>query len=625
MIPLQREALTRFTADNSDLLNKLKDNTKATKEFGDKSKESLDRIASAAEKIEKTYNSLGEAYKRATATATAALGAVDKVMAAVNNTAHRMTIEAAAAGEGLQILSRESAGLITRTQQLEFAAKLNTSAFKLSASQYEDAANAVRQLVREGANQEEALKKVGEAITKFDGGPLQDFGIRTKQGTSDTEKFSAVMDALHDKALKVGTGTQTAGEKMAAYGVDTSNALDSIKNSIDSITASLAPFIAAIAKVLETLTSRDKLAAALDGAHGESSFHNLSRKSAEMLGLSQDQIDAAAELPIIGGLFEPASGAYTRHAAEGAGTGQLGESDRRVTIQMPGIDLRNKGGGGVPASGLDFSGVQLSGEQIAGALMVFGDMANAIVSSLPTFDDITKRQEEAAARAQGGADASAQWAQIEQYATANASSGSGFAFDKATADKAANDNKRQSFLERTFGKVGEFDAYATAFQSLTGAVSASLNAWITGSDSAGKAFLKFIANALKGVAIQMGVEAVKEGAYSIASFATGNVAGGILHGKAALGFAAAAVAAGVGASALGSSVGAFGGASGGGGAAAGGGGTAGGPPTGNNGPRNIVLATGSDDPDETPRMQQRRYARMIARGLGETGYGVKYG
>ena len=623
MIPVQREALTRFTADNSDLLNKLKDNTKATKEFGDKSKDALDRIASAAEKIEKTYNSIGEAYKRATATATAALGAVDKVMAAVNNTAHRMTIEAAAAGEGLQILSRESAGLITRTQQLEFAAKLNTSAFKLSAAQYEDAANAVRQLVREGANQEDALKKVGEAITKFDGGPLQDFGIRTKQGTSDTEKFTNVMDALHQKALMVGTGTQTAGEKMAAYGVDTTNALDSIRTSIDSITASLAPFIAAIAKVLETLTSKEKLGNFLQGDHGQYSWHNMMRGSLETLGLSEDQIDQLANHPVLGGLFEPASGAYTTSTAEGAGAGQLGESNRQVTVQMPGMDMRRKAGSG-PASGLDFSGVQLSGEQIAGGLMVFADMAKSIVDSLPTFDDIAKRQEEAAARAQGGADASAQWAQIEQYATANASSGSGFAFDKATADKAANDNKRQSFLEKTFGKVGEFDAYATAFQTLTGAVGASMTAWIDGSESAGKAFKHFIADALKGLAVQMAVEALKEGAYSIASFATGNVAGGIAHGKAALAFGVAAAAAAVGAKALGTSAGDANAASAGGGGGGGGSGGFGGGAPGSDGPKTIVIAMSSSDPDETARMAQRRAERYVARGLGAAGYGVSY-
>ena len=607
MIPLQREALTRFTADNSDLLGKLKDNTKATKEFGDKSKESLDRIASAAEKIEKTYNSLGEAYKRATSTATAALGAVDKVMAAVNNTAHRMTIEAAAAGEGLQILSRESAGLITRTQQLEFAAKLNASAFKLSASQYEDAADAVRQLVREGANQEEALKKVGEAITKFDGGPLQDFGIRTKQGTTDTEKFSAVMDALHDKALKVGTGTQTAGEKMAAYGVDTSNALDSIKNSIDSITASLAPFIAAIAKVLETLTSKQKLSDWLEGDHGQTSFHNLFRGSLEQLGLTQDQIDA---LP---SWASAAQGAYTRHAAPGEGTGQIKESNRQVTIQMPGIDFRNKGGGGGQASGLDFSGVQLSGEQIAGGLMVFADMAKSIVDSLPTFDDITKRQEEAAARAQGATDARAGWADIQGYATAAASSGSGFAFDQ----QAANDNKDKAFLEKTFGKVQDFDVYATAFKTLTGAVSASLDAWISGSDSAGKAFLKFIATSLKGVAIQMGVEAVKEGAYALASLAAHDPVSAVIHGKAALGFAAAAAAAGVGAAALGGSVGAFGGGAAGGSAAPGG---SSGGAANSNAQSSTVIVVGDSFADDSPRMRQLRAEDLVKRaGIGAGG------
>lgn len=112
---------------------------------------------------------------------------------------------------------------------------------------------------------------------------------------------------------------------------------------------------------------------------------------------------------------------------------------------------------------------------------------------------------------------------------------------------AYNKGKEQSFLEKTFGPVDQFDLYAQGFQMLSGAVGASLSAWIDGSMSAGQAFKKFIGEALKGLAVQMSMEALKHGAYALGSLAFGDFRGAAQHGQAAglfaVGAAAAAVAA----------------------------------------------------------------------------------
>lgn len=109
---------------------------------------------------------------------------------------------------------------------------------------------------------------------------------------------------------------------------------------------------------------------------------------------------------------------------------------------------------------------------------------------------------------------------------------------------------QESQLSQMFGPLSEFNAYATAFDTLSGAIGSALSAWIDGSMSAGKAFKAFIAEAVKGLAVQMTIEALKHGAYAIGNLAMGNFAGAAMHGKAAAGFAAGALVASVAAKGL---------------------------------------------------------------------------
>lgn len=173
----------------------------------------------------------------------------------------------------------------------------------------------------------------------------------------------------------------------------------------------------------------------------------------------------------------------------------------------------------------------------------------------------------------------------------------------------AKSARNASFLESTFGTVDEFNVYAAAFDSLTGAVGSALGAWIDGSMSASKAFKAFIAEAVKGIAIQMAIEAIKHGAYAIGSLAMGNFAGAALHGKAAAGFAAGAVAASVAAKGLAS------GASGGSGSAP-------------SAPRMVstspqatqgtaaVIVYGDQFAEDSPHDRQLKAKRMVDRALG---------
>ena len=175
--------------------------------------------------------------------------------------------------------------------------------------------------------------------------------------------------------------------------------------------------------------------------------------------------------------------------------------------------------------------------------------------------------------------------------------------------------QQSSFLEKTFGPVDQFDLYAQGFQMLSGAVGASLGAWIDGSASAGEAFKKFIGEALKGIAVQMAMEALKHGAYALGSLAFGNVAGAQMHGEAALMFGTGAALAAGAAKAFHS-----GGASpstGGGRASPGAPNVSGGgasQPAG----RNITIVYGDSLAEDNPHSQRQRSERIVERAYGST-------
>lgn len=114
--------------------------------------------------------------------------------------------------------------------------------------------------------------------------------------------------------------------------------------------------------------------------------------------------------------------------------------------------------------------------------------------------------------------------------------------------------RNESYLESLFGPIDEFDAYATAFDTLQTATQSAMSAWISGSMSLGTAIKKGIGDALGALASQLAVEALKHGAYAVGSLAFGDFAGASRHGLAAGAFGLGAVAAASAAKSLGGSV-----------------------------------------------------------------------
>lgn len=274
-------------------------------------------------------------------------------------------------------------------------------------------------------------------------------------------------------------------------------------------------------------------------------------------------------------------------------------------------DITTRGLGVSSWGGLKFQGGGRGGASYDGAAT---DLGSQIAGNIGSYDYLQAMQDRAdAASRLGTSNMIRSSADLGGYAglqsQVDAFNSGEFGRRNAEAYGDFASGKQQSFLEKTFGPVGEFDLYAQGFQMLSGAVGSALGAWVDGSASAGEAFKKFIGEALKGIAVQMAMESLKHGAYALGSLAFGDARGAATHGKAALMFGTGAVLAAGAAKAFnggGASVPSTGSApnvSGG---------------SGGSGTPERIVVYGDAFAEDSPRGKQRQAKRMVSRAMGNS-------
>jgi len=422
--------------------------------------------------------------------------------------------------------------------------------------------------------------------------------------------------ALANKGLEAYAKTSIrAGNEVRAMQEATSKAFDGVLAGIGKTTMQLEPLISGFAKVVEKLNEI--------GVAGPLA-----------VGLVATAISGN---PVIGGFLGLAAWAGTGDAGAGdiLSAGSLNKGAmaiyqrRKAQADAERASLADAGRGAALRAGQTVFGASNSG--LAGARESLAGKAKLVVVDKKTGTvsveilDPDEFQTYGARRRLGvgtgsigqaadtyGVGAAGEKSAIDQILgrqRAAFDAGSRGLMNPYAAEGAGIRGAQESQLSRVFGPLDEFNAYATAFDSLTGAVGSALGAWIDGSMSAGKAFKAFIAEAVKGIAIQMAIEAIKHGAYAIGSLAMGNFAGAALHGKAAAGFAAGAIAASVAAKGLnsgGSSVSAptYSAPSAGGGSSGASQGTA------------AVIVYGDQFAEDSPHERQLKAKRMVDRALG---------
>ena len=558
----------------------------------------------------------------------------------------RMT--AATSSVNIEGLRKASAGLKTEMQLLTDAAMFQRAAFKLNQKDMESVEGAMRGLERKGNDTMKVQAALTQALTKLSTEGLQELGIHVgKAGLSMDdaadrgELFKRVMSELRKESEGV-TGAQlSVAEKAAASGVAFQDAMEKMKTAIGQIVVALAPLVEKVAWFISNIPGLMKSIGKTVGegtgrtvrALQSNSFFTDLVKAGTGVDISHDgyNVDEGGKLSEMEVWKSWYARAQRIQAQTGTAAGaKLGlgfaeEADVTSQVLTELIKILGVGPDGPRA------GHKGKGER---------DKALADALAKLKKDKEERDKAEASWRAASGdnpvddfvvalkklTDESARW--DDEEAPTNKLEAAILALKKLFTETEKKQEKRKSKLTEMFGPIEEINGYKIAFDALSGSVSAAMDAWITGSMSAGAAIKKFFADALKGLAVQMAVESLKHIAYAVASAVPGvtfNPAAVAGHVKTAALFAGVAAAAVAGAKAM-HGGGDVGGGGGGGGASAGASGAAP-PPRGSGAPaaapgKHVVYVIGDPfDTEVNPRRRQQNAKRVLQQVSGDSAGG----
>lgn len=555
--------------------------------------------------------------------------AIAGARAAFMSYAHEQQAIAAAGTVDLGRLSEAAGGLKTNMELLQFAAAANHGAFRLTSDEMNVALGAMRELTREGYNQEEVTQKVTQALVKLEGDGLKDFGVRVRAGSTDAEKFANMMEALAGKAKLVDGASATGAESIQTLGVRFEDATDRIKNSVGEMVVSLGPLLNKVAALAEGVASMisaipkgwGQLGALFTGdktkfanAYGHSSMDEWQNEGAYEGASTQDENLQAAgaglgqiamaqlRTKLVNGATDNTSRRHDRWEAFNAnpdikidapGAKKKGGSDKGTTLRARAWNILDT---------FSVDDVLLAANMATGGKAGAGTKSNTYETS---FGWKAERSDD---------DVFAQGKNFEKIFGNNEANWA--------KQKAARSGRQASFLESTFGKIEEFNAYGKAFQGLQSAGGAAFSAWITGSESMGKAFKRAVVESLSSSASQMFGQSLLHAAYALGSVAFGDVPGAAKHSAAAGAYLAGSIVLGGLAKTLGggeAATGSKGGSASAGGSIAPSSGSAGAPQQ-----SGVTVVVGNSFAYETPRQRMLAAKRITNDALGAGDGAVKY-
>jgi hypothetical protein len=612
------KVVTKYEADTSQQIAELK---KLKGEQRKQAQEAIDGVNKQAE--------AWDALKTRGAIALAGLTAAFAIGKAGFEAYHKsITLGAGTAGVDLDRLSQAAGGLKTNMELLQFAAAAMNGRFRLTQAEMETVLKSMSALERSGLAAADVSQKLGDAIRKGEVEPLKELGVAFDETTAKTDKQRAFLDALSKSGKNVGESLPT--DDIRKMGVEFRNSFDTIQQNIGKLVVALSPLVAGIGDV----------AGATIQATGE-----IIKMAAAIAALPRN---IGSQLPGVNKLANRQSDGWNVSIAAMLAGNLLGEEgwtkvskalgSRSGNVAEYGPDgLWSGGAVDIDAMNAEIQALRdrfaADAEEEAASgpdLTSRVKMLQAAAAQSKFYRDQIKKKRTGGGRARGG-DEWSLWdrakfeidqlayrgSRIEQPSGMSEYGASllgglsgGEGVDGADPERLARmlgeAEDRSASLEKIFGPVSEFEAYATGFKLLETAASSAFDAWMTGAKGVGAAMKEAVAGFAKSLAIEALMQALRHGAYALGSLAFGDVRGATAHGISAAKWGAVAVVAGVAAKGLGGGIGAGGGAS------AGGYSARGGLASGGGEGRNVTIVLGGSADGESPRSNSRRVARALA-------------
>lgn len=655
---IKKAVITSYKADVSDHLKGLKRIEDGVDKLAKSEKEaSKDREKAGAGWLAGLHN-LGGAYDTVS-------GAIGKMMELQKYSANESRLAAAAMGADMAGLTRASHGLATQHTLLADAADMSNGMIKMSAGDMATAQKAMVAASRTGEDYAKSHDVIMDAVTNLRTKGLRDLGIiiddtglSMDKASDRTEIYNRIMKELAGSSVDVKDGQDAAGESVMQSSIKLEDAYSKIKKSLGDLATSMQPLLKALAEAVGVIA---KIAGKASGGIGlfldVGDLHDAKSDVASRLRLSKKfgkEFGENAATLRAGGLDDQAMRDLMQRQTELMA--DIAANSKLMAASQAFIDSKIRAGSASGVSG--GSGIYVSDPWTSGSKGALGTEAQSPYGTITRLTDAELSNEaakyapkkrptdpdyvdpynlivkldpidrallanltgqELASESRETYDPNGLIKRDDAITRAQTESADDLVRAQMESEDAAyQSTKTDASLEKMFGPIDSFDAYAAAFDMLTGASTAAFGAWIDGSMSAGQAIEKFMQQSLKSVAQQLLAEGIKEGVFALGSLAMGDMKGAALHG-------AASAKAFIGAGVVGAMAKvAYGG---GGGAPAGGGGRSTGGSTGGNasggsGGNTIVIVTGNDMANDTQRQRQIRARQYVSLGLGQAGYGM---
>ena len=547
---------------------------RATKELAGEQKKLAKATVDGLEKQNAALDSSLKKWGKIAVGVGAAIAAFKGAQASFNAFAKDTQMRGAAAGINIDKLRKASQGLISDIDLLTQAAAFNNTAFKLNTEEMAEVQKFMLVPRKQGNSLVEVQKRVTQAFVEGKVEALEPFGVVIENVGNKTQKAANLLA----EARKINEGftgsLSMSGDTAKKAGISIGNSFRDIRVAIGKMVSALGPLLTTMARGIALMAEGvNAVVKSIDfkDAIDANTQSNLTQRQAAGIGAYRVALaeQTKRRRALTANARTAANAFLTPGDPASASGGSRGGGSRGGGLGfVPGVTgtVTRTGFNEPSGSGPSFGQGPRIGDVGLGGINneIETQKFNIAQSKIKRIRDNT--------------------AQLKDQFFAR---------------------KNESFMEQTFGPIGQFDLYAGAFQGLTSAVGASMNAWITGSKSFAAAFKEAISSSLGGLAVQMQVEALKEAAYGFSRIAFYDGRGAAAHFKSAAAFQAGAVAAAVGAKALGSSGGGSASVSGGApnviGATGGSGGGGG----------NVTIIVGDDFSRTDPRKRATQMSRIL--------------
>lgn len=535
---------------------------------------------------------------------TAIPGIVNKVTETFDEMAGVLQQREAAAGVAVGQLDTALKGQLRTTELYTLAANLNHGALKLTQTQMNQVAGAIRKLSLDGENATEVADAFGKALDMNDAGPLKKFGL----GLKDVDgKARSLADVLRTDVVEAANESANTMETQSERMREASNR---IKNGIDDAKAAIASFGAEVMEIQsgrkgQSLDTFGGWMVALSGGSGGAGVAARVNEAAAAVQAFANKMQAARDR--FSGVLDARSQDFKN--ANGLGDTVLQTGNLSMTGTY--ADSKKRGGG----KGFDL--VAYNRFLDALALKQAEVAAEAARLAPRGFDGVDGL---------GGFDAGGTLAR-ERERNADARKQMADAAAKEADDREREAREKVDGMYAAFG-VGKMDAQAVGLQMLgevmqvTGQAAAGMyEAIVTGSEPAGQALKRIAAQGILAAGASMQVKAIEFGAAAVGFLVTGDAVNAALAAKTAAMYQAGAVIAGGVARGLG----AGGGSSGSGGGARSAQPVNGNPALGDGaGRNNTTIVYGDSFANDSPRARQRTAAQLVDLARRETSSSARF-